>query len=139
MKKDLPYYRAFQKAGRRCLCACEECPDLQHAENLGLKKKWSGSDDSELIQANESHTQDSAQTQTWFTVKQLAEVEPAFSQASLRNLIFKASPRYSTKGEIPGNGLIEAGAIKRVGGKVLIHHARFLAWIEQQGSKGGAA
>jgi hypothetical protein len=76
-----------------------------------------------------------AEPQTWYTVKQHAKVEPAFSESALRNLIFKASSRQSTKGVIPGNGLIEAGAIQRVGGKVLLHRARFLAWIEQQGSK----
>jgi hypothetical protein len=76
-----------------------------------------------------------AEPQTWFTVKQHAKVEPAFSESALRNLVFKASHRFSTKGEIPGNGLIEAGAIQRIGGKVLLHRARFLAWIEQQGSK----
>jgi hypothetical protein len=74
--------------------------------------------------------------QTWYTVKQHAKVEPAFSESALRNLIFKASPRFSTKGEICGNGLVEAGALIRVGGKVLIHRVRFLAWVKQQGSKG---
>lgn len=95
----------------------------------------------ELQAASAKNTPEAAavEPQTWFTIKQLAQAERAFTEPALRNLVFKASPRYSTKGEIPGNGLIEAGAIKRVGGKVLIHHARFLAWIEQQGSKGRAS
>ncbi len=67
--------------------------------------------------------------QTLYTVEQFAKVEPAFTAAALRNLIFKAAPRYSSKGEIPGNGLIECGAIVRRGRKVMIHRDRFLAWV----------
>lgn len=70
------------------------------------------------------------------TVGQFAKLYPAFSEAAIRNLIFKADPRHSTKGEIPGNGLIEAGAIIRIGRKVLIDEARFFAWVDQQ--NGGA-
>jgi len=66
------------------------------------------------------------------TVRQLNQRNPAFSESSLRNLIFKAEPGHSTKGEIPGNGLIEAGAIIRIGRKVLIDEARFFAWVDQQ-------
>ena len=71
-----------------------------------------------------------------FTVRQFAERNPAFSEAALRNLIFKADARHSTKGEIPGNGLIETGAIIRVGRKVLIDETAFFAWIDAQ--KGGS-
>ncbi len=67
--------------------------------------------------------------QTFYTVEQFSEEENAFSPAALRNLIFKAEPRQSSKGAIPGNGLIECGAIVRVGRKVMIHRARFLDWI----------
>ncbi len=66
--------------------------------------------------------------QTLYTVEQFAKAEPAFTAAGLRNLIFKASPRHSSKGEIPGNGLIEVGAIVRRGRKVMIHRERFLDW-----------
>ena len=72
------------------------------------------------------------QHQTLYTVEQLAKAEPAFTAAALRNMIFKAEPRHSTKGEIPGNGLIECGAIVRRGRKVMIHRQRFLEWIEAQ-------
>lgn len=71
-----------------------------------------------------------------FTVEQFAERNPAFTQAALRNLIFKAEPRQSTKGEISGNGLIECGAIIRLGRKVLIHEARFFSWVEIQQKRG---
>lgn len=67
--------------------------------------------------------------QVFYTVAQFAEVEPAFTQAALRNLIFKAEPRHSSKGEIPGNGLIECGAIVRKGRKVMLHRERFLSWV----------
>jgi hypothetical protein len=68
---------------------------------------------------------------TLYTVEQFPTVEPSFTPAALRNLIFKAQPRHSTVGVIPGNGLIECGAIVRVGRKVLIHRAKFLEWVQQ--------
>lgn len=70
------------------------------------------------------------------TVCQFAKRNPAFSEAALRNLIFKAGSRHSTKGEIHGNGLIEAGAIIRVGRKVLIDEECFFTWVKKQ--NGGA-
>ena len=69
--------------------------------------------------------------QTLYTVEQLAKAEPAFTAAALRNLIFKAEPRHSSKGKIPGNGLIECGALLRQGRKVIIHRERFLAWMQK--------
>ena len=66
------------------------------------------------------------------TVRQFAERNPAFSEASVRNLVFKADSRESSLGRIPGNGLIEAGAIVRIGRKVLISEQRFFAWVEGQ-------
>lgn len=74
---------------------------------------------------------DLPQRQTLYTVEQFAAAEPAFTAAALRNLIFKAQPRQSSKGEIPGNGLIECGAIVRRGRKVMIHGERFLDWVQQ--------
>ena len=71
-----------------------------------------------------------------FTVEQFANRQPAFTEPSLRNLIFKAEPRQSGKGVIPGNGLIECGAIARLGRKVLIDEGRFLEWIRTQSAKG---
>jgi hypothetical protein len=66
------------------------------------------------------------------TVELFAERHPAFTAPAVRNLIFKAEPRKSSRGEIPGNGLIEAGAILRVGRKVLIDEDRFFAWVRSQ-------
>ena len=67
--------------------------------------------------------------QTLYTVEQFAAAEPAFTAAALRNVIFKAATRHSTNGEIPGNGLIECGALIRSGRKVLIDGEKFLAWV----------
>lgn len=72
--------------------------------------------------------------QSLYTVEQFAKAEPAFTPPALRNLIFKAEPRYSSKGQIPGNGLIERGAIIRCGRKVMIHRERFLAWVQSGGA-----
>ena len=79
--------------------------------------------DCETFAQNSSH-------QTLYTVEQFAQVEPAFTSAALRNLIFKAGSRESTKGTIPGNGLIECGAVIRSGRKVMIHRTKFLAWVQ---------
>lgn len=68
-----------------------------------------------------------------YTVPQFAERHAIFSEAALRNLIFKAEPRESSKGTIPGNGL--ASAIVRVGRKVLIDEAAFFSWIDSRGAE----
>lgn len=69
----------------------------------------------------------------FLTVEQFSARNPAFTAPALRNLIFKAEPRQSSKGEIPGNGLAEAGAIVRLGRRVLIDEAKFLAWVALAG------
>jgi hypothetical protein len=68
------------------------------------------------------------------TVAQVAAIYP-FSQAALRDLIFKAADRFNSKGDrIPGNGLAEAGAILRVGRKVLIDLDAFESWLDSRAS-----
>jgi len=69
--------------------------------------------------------------QVFFTVPQFAEIQKAFTQSALRNLIFKAEARRASKGTIPGNGLIECGAVVRIGRKILIHEGRFLEWVQK--------
>jgi hypothetical protein len=69
------------------------------------------------------------------TVEQFSERNPAFTPPALRNLIFKAAPRQSSKGEIPGNGLLESGAIIRLGRRVLIHETKFLEWVQSGSQK----
>jgi hypothetical protein len=75
--------------------------------------------------------------QTFYTVEQFSIEEPSFSTSSLRNYIFKSVPRISAKGIVPGNGLIECGAIVRIGRKILINEEKFLAWVESQQKSGG--
>ena len=72
----------------------------------------------------------------WLTVKLLAEYEPAFTKSALRNLIYQAEDRKTSKGVIKGNGL--APAIRRLGSKVLINHEAFLAWIDSMGGYDGS-
>ena len=79
--------------------------------------------------SEENRTND---VQSLFTVNQYANKEKSFSPASLRNLIFKAEPRVTYEGKIPGNGLIECGAIIRVGRKVLLDNKKFLDWVRDQ-------
>lgn len=66
------------------------------------------------------------------TVEQFSNDNPCFTASALRNLIFKAEQRYASNGMIAGNGLLEAGAIIRLGRKVLIDENRFYAWIQGQ-------
>jgi len=75
-----------------------------------------------------------ATTRTLSTVRQFSEKHPAFSQGAIRNLIFLADERKTSKGTIPGNGL--SAALVRIGRKVLIDETRFFEWIDQQ-QKGG--
>jgi hypothetical protein len=70
----------------------------------------------------------------WLTVKLLAAAEQAFTEPAIRNHVFNAEPRQTSKGPIPGNGL--APHIRRVGSKVLINHGGFLSWIDKSGANG---
>lgn len=60
--------------------------------------------------------------QSKYTVKQYAAKEPAFTESSLRAIIFNEHK----------NGLANFKAVVRVGRKVLIDHANFQEWIESQ-------
>jgi hypothetical protein len=64
-----------------------------------------------------------------FTIRQFALAYPAFTQSSLRNLIFKAGARHCSKGRVEGNGLLKCGAIIRVGRRILIDEQAFFAWV----------
>jgi hypothetical protein len=72
---------------------------------------------------------DAAARPVLLTVEQCSQRNPAFTIPALRNLIFKAEPRQSSRGEVPGNGLAEAGAIIRLGRRVLLDEGKFLAWV----------
>ena len=66
------------------------------------------------------------------TVEQFSNDNPAFTPSALRNLIFKADERHASDGIIKGNGLIEAGALVRIGRKVLIDENQFYLWVQSQ-------
>lgn len=68
----------------------------------------------------------------YMTVRQFSQKNPAFSESSLRYMIFYAGERQNAKGESKCNGLLEAGAIVRIGRKVLIDEDKFLAWVQDQ-------
>ena len=74
------------------------------------------------------------QPRTLLTVRQFADKHPAFSQGAIRNLVFLAESRNTSKGKIAGNGLDVA--LVRIGRKVLIDEAKFFNWIDgQQGAQ----
>lgn len=73
------------------------------------------------------------------TIPQFCHDNPAFTQAAMRALIFKAEPRVTHEGTKPGNGLIESGAIIRIGRRVLIDEAKFFQWVRIQQPAGKAA
>ncbi|WP_230874681.1 hypothetical protein [Methylomonas sp. LL1] len=61
------------------------------------------------------------------TVNQFTDKHQAFTKGGLRALIFNEN----------SNGLAKAGAVVRLGRKVLIDEAKFFAWVESQNA--GAA
>lgn len=60
-----------------------------------------------------------------YTVAQFVQKHPAFSVGGLRHLIFFED----------SNGLKKSGAVVRMGRRVLIHEAKFFAWLESQNQK----
>lgn len=57
-------------------------------------------------------------------VEQLSQEIPAFTQASIRWLIFRAKE----------NGLEDSGAIIRLGRRVLIDQEKFVDWVRAHGA-----
>lgn len=65
------------------------------------------------------------------TIEQAAVLRPAFTQAALRDLKFKAFDRTNSRGEIiQGNGTGPAGVWIQIGAKVLIDLDAFDRWLE---------
>lgn len=64
------------------------------------------------------------------TVRQFSEKHPAFTQGSIRQLIFASKPRKTSRGNLPGNGL--SVALVRIGRKVLLNEQRFFEWLDSQ-------
>jgi len=65
----------------------------------------------------------------WLTAKLLSKAEPSFTEPAIRNYVFNAPPRKSSKGIILGNGL--EPHIRRLGAKVIIHHGGFRSWYSR--------
>lgn len=72
----------------------------------------------------------SSQFRTLLTVRQFSDKYPAFTQGAIRNLIFLAENRKTSRGIIQGNGLNIA--LVRIGRKLLIDEAKFFQWIDEQ-------
>lgn len=64
-----------------------------------------------------------------YTVRQFADTNPAFSESSVRWLVFKAK----------ANGLDESGAILRNGRRVLIDGDKFESWLKSRQAQAGGA
>ena len=68
------------------------------------------------------------------TVKQLTKI-PGYewlTEPALRHQLFDSESRIDSKGRvIPGNGLEEAGAIIRIGRKLLIDLDRYDVWLDR--------
>jgi len=84
--------------------------------------------------ADSAGASDLATPRTLLTVKQFAERHVAFSEASLRKLIFNAGARFCIVNglatEVPGNGL--GVALVHIGRRVLIDEHEFFAWVARQ-------
>src|SRR5687767_10739064 len=81
--------------------------------------------------ANPFHNPEYVQPDIWLPVTQWPYPWP--TPGSWRAMIFAAQPRESSRGRIAGNGLIEAGVIRRVGRRVVVNPRAFAAWIQQRG------
>ena len=89
-------------------------------------------DKSSFQQTQTTQPPESLDLRRWRTVAQMAKANPAFTENSLRYLIYSSKPRKRAEskaglGDVPANGL--APAIKKIGRKILIDEQAFLEWI----------
>ena len=85
------------------------------------------------MQLSESKTERNSPPRRLFSLAKFAERHASFlTLSAITNQVHRAKPRQSSLGEIPGNGLEEAGAIVRVNGRVLIDEDRYFLWIDSQ-------
>lgn len=87
-----------------------------------------------VTQAVQSAYYDKPLSRILLSVRQFSDKHPAFTQGSLRNLIFLSDNRKTSRGIIQGNGLNIA--LVRIGRKLLIDESKFFQWINEQ--QGGA-
>lgn len=75
----------------------------------------------------QQHSSEAVQTAIIYsTVNQFTSKYSAFTKGGIRALIFNES----------SNGLAKAGAVVRIGRKVLICDSKFFAWVESQNQGG---
>lgn len=75
----------------------------------------------------------SAPPRNLYTLKKFAERNCGFlTLSAITNQVFKAQPRHSSKGEIPGNGMLDFAVIVRNGRTVLIDEAAYFRWLDAQ-------
>ncbi|MCX7111776.1 MAG: hypothetical protein NTX45_16940 [Proteobacteria bacterium] len=72
-------------------------------------------------------------TRNLLTIKQFSDRHKAFSQAAIRNYIFKAAPVITNKATIPGNGF--DACMVRIGRKILIDEDAFFSWLDRINGK----
>jgi hypothetical protein len=73
----------------------------------------------------------SAEERGCVTIRQCANLRPAFTEAALRDIRFKAFDRKNSRGDvIEGNGSGEAGVWVQIGKKILIDLEAFDAWVK---------
>ena len=76
--------------------------------------------------------QGSYKQRTLYSVKEVPQL-PEFAwltESSLRHMIFKSKASHASNGEIvSGNGMVEAGVIKRFGARILIDIEKLREWV----------
>lgn len=84
--------------------------------------------------AEQNHYQRTQSEQTLYTIRQLVALDEFsfLTESSVRHYIFYSQPRPSAfGGNLPPNGLLETGAIIRIGRKILIDINLFRKWLRQ--------
>lgn len=71
---------------------------------------------------------------TLMSVKQFSEKHPAFTEQSLRGLIFDSESPKGTRSTSKTNGFSKS--IVRIGRKVLLDEAKFFEWVAIQNGGG---
>lgn len=70
---------------------------------------------------------------TLYSVKEVPQLAEFawLTESSLRHLIFQSENRYASNGQIIiGNGMLQAGVIKRFGKRILIDIEKLRLWVD---------
>lgn len=85
------------------------------------------------------HATNNGRPRRLFTPKKFVERHSDHNtDSSFRDLMFHAKTRHSTKGEVPGNGMLDFRVIIRIGRKILIDEDAYFQWLDAQQESGGA-